>query len=335
MRIRDWAPAGASDREIESGLAAFNRALAADLPREPPWSTDHLRDYLAVTMPDERRLCFVAEAAGTPIGFASVLLLGYDAAGTAVIELFTDPAHRRRGVGSALLAAVTRRAADEGLGLLTVEVVGDTAAVPFYRAHGFGRTVVEHRGLLDLATVDWDRIAALSGRLAANYRLEPFPDNPTDDLLTAYAEAKLVVRESPLSATEWNAPAEAHRIAESLRTLRARGLRPHVTLAIHEKTGDIAGLTEIVVPAQRPQRADQYDTLVVPAHRGYGLGLAMKARMLQDLRTTEPQVTSVQTWQAIENEPMLRVNDELGFHVDREWHEYEAEIATLRARLPA
>jgi len=87
-----------------------------------------------------------------------------------------------------------------------------------------------------------------------------------------------------------------------------------------------------VVPAQRPTRADQYDTVVVPEHRGYGLGRAIKARMLFELRTAEPCITEVQTWNAFENEPMLKVNSELGFQPDRQWSEYEADIADL-ARL--
>ena len=94
----------------------------------------------------------------------------------------------------------------------------------------------------------------------------------------------------------------------------------------------LAGLTEVVVPAQRPTRADQYDTVVVPKHRGYGLGRAIKARMLFELRSAEPRVTEVQTWNAFENEPMLKVNSELGFQPDRQWSEYEADVADL-ARL--
>ena len=89
------------------------------------------------------------------------------------------------------------------------------------------------------------------------------------------------------------------------------------------------GAPEVVVAAQHPSRADQYDTVIVPAHRGYGLGRALKARMLFELRSAEPRMTEMQTWNAFENEPMLKINAELGFQPDRQWSEYEADIADL------
>ena len=45
--------------------------------------------------------------------------------------------------------------------------------------------------------------------------------------------------------------------------------------------------------------------------------------MLFELRSAEPELVEVQTWNAQANEPMLKVNAELGFRPDREWCEYE------------
>jgi hypothetical protein len=55
--------------------------------------------------------------------------------------------------------------------------------------------------------------------------------------------------------------------------------------------------------------------------------------MLFELRSAEPQLLEVQTWNAFENEPLLKVNAELGFRPDRRWMEYEAEVADLMRRL--
>ncbi len=112
-------------------------------------------------------------------------------------------------------------------------------------------------------------------------------------------------------------------------------MKPYIVLALHEQTGEVAGLTEVVVPAQHPTRADQYDTIVVQDHRGYGIDRAIKARMLLELRSAEPQLTEVQTWNAQANEAMLKVNAELGYRTDRDWCEYSVDVAELVHRLDA
>ena len=329
VRIREWAPATAPDAEIDAWLRVYNAAIAADLPGEPPWRRDRLRDYLSVAMPVERRAAWIAEEHGELIGYVGENLLGYDMIGAAVIELFTDPVHRRRGVGGALLAAAAEFAAEQGRELMTAEIVEGTPTVDFYAEHGFRPTVVEESSLLDLSTVDWDLVAEQSQRIGAGYHIEHFPEEPPDALLASYAGAKLIVRHTPVADVEWHVGFEAGRIRDSLRTLRARGLRPYVTVAIHTASGEVAGLTELVVPAHRPDRADQYDTIVVPEHRGYGLGLTMKARLLLALRDAEAQVRTVQTWQPVGDEQMLRVNAELGFRPHRRWYDYEAPVSAV------
>ena len=119
----------------------------------------------------------------------------------------------------------------------------------------------------------------------------------------------------------------------SLRCLNVRGLRPYIVVAIHERSGVVAGLTELVVPAQHPTRADQYDTIVVPAHNSYGLARTLKARMLLELREREPQLTRCRPGTPPDREQLTQVNKELGFATDREWREYEVDAQQLAARL--
>jgi GNAT superfamily N-acetyltransferase len=174
----------------------------------------------------------------------------------------------------------------------------------------------------------------MAAGVGAGYRIEYYPDGPPESLFEAYAVAKEAARLSDLGDLELRPSSyDSERLRASLATLHARGLRPYIVVAVHEKTETIAGLTEVVVPAMRPTRADQYDTVVVPAHRGYGIGRAIKARMLFELRAAEPSLVDVQTWNAAENEPMLKVNAELGFKPDRQWREYEADVAELLEHL--
>jgi GNAT superfamily N-acetyltransferase len=335
--VREWDPRSAPSEEIDAVLATLNAAVCVDLPDDPPWRGDSFREYLSVTMPGERRVCWLAEsspgasARGEPVlGQANVLLLG----DIAVLDLVVHPEARGAGLGRELLGAAVRRAFGEGFRSMGVEVVGDTPAVGFYERYGFRCAFVEIRNVLKMSTVDWSRLGEMAGGVGSGYHVEFYAGGPPEHMYAAYAEAKEIVRDSyDLGDLELRPSSyEAERLRASLSTLHARGLRPYIVVGIHEQTGKVAGLTELVVPAQRPTRADQYDTVVVPKHRGYGLGRAIKARMLFELRSAEPCITEVQTWNAFENEPMLKVNSELGFQPDRQWSEYEADITDL-ARL--
>ncbi|WP_238010822.1 GNAT family N-acetyltransferase [Dactylosporangium sp. AC04546] len=331
MRVREWDPATAPKDEIEAVLRALNEIVAVDVPEDPPWRITRFREYLAVTMPGERRTSWLAESDGGEIlGHASLLALEE----IGVLELSVVPAARRSQVGTALLAAVARRAAEEGFESVGVEVIGGTPAVKFFETHGFECAFIEMRNLLDLGGVDWLRLGEMAAGIGAGYRVEYHPGGPPESHYAAYAAAKEAARAAVVEDLELRPSSyDAERLRASLGTLHARGLKPYIVLAVHEATDEIAGLTEVVVPAQRPTRADQYDTIEVPIHRGYGISRAIKARMLFELRAAEPHLLDVQTWNALENEPLLQVNAELGFKPDREWREYEADVVDLLRRL--
>jgi GNAT superfamily N-acetyltransferase/predicted GNAT family acetyltransferase len=330
--VREWDPRAASQAEISSLVETMNAVLAADLPEDPPWHAVQVREYLAETMPGERRICWVAEDDRLPegeshiFGHVGVLLLG----DIGVLEVLVHPRLRRRGLGRELVAVAARRVYLEGFSTIGVEVIGNTPAMPFYESLGFEREYAETRSVLTLSKVDWETLTAMARGISAGYRIEFHPGGPPDELLEAYAHAKLEAQDAEEDDLDL-APrsSDPQRLRDSIATLHKRGLKPYIVLAIHEQTGVVAGLTEVVVPAQHPERADQYDTIVVREHRGYGIDRAIKARMLFELRSAEPEVLEVQTWNAHNNEAMLQVNAELGYQSDRDWYEYGADVAQL------
>jgi GNAT superfamily N-acetyltransferase len=308
-----------------------NAALAVDLPGDPPWQDVMVREYLAETMPGERRICWVAEDDRLPEGeseiFAhvSMLLLG----DIGVLDVLVRPQLRRRGLGSQLLAFAARRAYLEGFSSIGVEAIGGTPAIPFYEKLGFEREFTETRSVLNLASVDWPGLEAMADGIGKDYRVEYHPGGPPETLLEAYAQAKLEAPEDNDDLDLAPRSSDPQRLRDSLNTLHKRGLKPYIVLAIHDPDSTVAGLTEVVVPAQHPERADQYDTIVGRAHRGNGIDRAIKARMLFELRSAEPDLREVQTWNAQHNESMLKVNAELGYQADRDWYEYGADVAQL------
>ncbi|HET6529397.1 MAG TPA: GNAT family N-acetyltransferase [Actinoplanes sp.] len=331
MRVREWDPRAASPEEIQSLVETMNAALAVDLPDDPPWHDAQVREYLAETMPGERRINWVAEddrlAEGESSIFAhvSILLLG----DIGVLEVVVHPRLRRRGLGRQLVGMAARRAYLEGFSTIGAEAIGGTPAIPFFESLGFEREYAETRSVLSLSKVDWDTLGEMARGIGAGYRIEYHPGGPPEELLAAYAEAKLDAQDDDAELDLAPRSSDPQRLRDSLNTLHKRGLKPYIVLAIHEATGVVAGLTEVVVPAQHPERADQYDTIVVREHRGYGVDRAIKARMLFELRTAEPELREVQTWNAHNHESMLKVNAELGFQSDRDWYEYGADVAQL------
>ncbi|WP_344171215.1 GNAT family N-acetyltransferase [Pilimelia columellifera] len=327
MKLREWDVRTAPADEIASLLAVLNAGLAVDLPDDPQWQADHFREYMAELMPGQRRKSWIAESDASLVGHMS--LLGMADAG--VIELLVDPRRRTHGLGRQLLAGATRWAAANGYTSLGVEVPGGTPAVAFYEGLGFRLAYAEIRSVLTVAAMDWPMIGEMAEGVGSGYRLEYHAGGPPPELLASYATAK-----SELPGAGGGSPTDpdaAALLRESIACLRRRGLEPHVVVALHLRTGEVAGLTEVVVPAQRPERADQYDTIIVPDHRGYGIDRAIKARMLLELRTAAPQVRQVQTWNAPDDHALLKINSDIGFRPDRQWLEFEADVATLLARL--
>ncbi|WP_433121881.1 GNAT family N-acetyltransferase [Micromonospora sp. CA-246542] len=333
--VREWDPRTASSAEIASLLTTLNAVLAADLPQDPPWRETSLREYLGEVMPGERRISWLAQAepsapgeVGAVLGQVHVLLLG----DIGVLEVLVHPSVRRGGLGRDLVLRAARRVYQEGFQSIGVEVVGDTPAVAFYESLGFTREYVETRSVLDLTSVNWAELTEMATGIGAGYHLEFYPGGPPDDLIESYARAKAEVRDvedGELRPSSY----DPERLRDSLDTLHRRGMKPYIVLARHEQSGEVAGLTEVVVPAQHPTRADQYDTIVGQDHRGYGIDRAIKARMLLELRSAEPELAEVQTWNAQANEAMLKVNAELGYRPDRDWCEYSVDVAELVHRL--
>src|SRR5262249_42240918 len=108
VRLREWDPATAPAEEIAGWLDLYNDVMSADLPADPRWNDDQLREYLVVTMPDERRTWWlIQDDDGTVLGYAGLLVLS----DLGVLELYVRPGVRGTGVGRALLRAVADQAA--------------------------------------------------------------------------------------------------------------------------------------------------------------------------------------------------------------------------------
>jgi hypothetical protein len=103
------------------------------------------------------------------------------------------------------------------------------------------------------------------------------------------------------------------RIRDYETACLARGRRIYRLLARHRETGALAGHTVVAVDRERPAIGYQHDTSVLREHRGHRLGLLLKSGMNLWLREAEPQLETVDTWNAESNRHMISVNEALGY----------------------
>ncbi|HUU77597.1 MAG TPA: hypothetical protein VMX55_04575 [candidate division Zixibacteria bacterium] len=95
-------------------------------------------------------------------------------------------------------------------------------------------------------------------------------------------------------------------------------------VAVESKTNKPIGLTKASINKSQPYLAEQDDTGVVHAHRGNGLGLALKYQLLEKL-LADPSITQWFAGNALSNDHMLRINKllkhkEIGRKVVYEFH---------------
>lgn len=265
----------------------------------------------------ERRIAWAAVRDGTVVGHLDVMLHLTDNPRRLDFALAVHPDHRRLGIGSALAQHVERVAHDEGRTVLGTEsdvaTARDDPARGFAARHGYTAAQRELRSRLDLP-VDVAGARAEAEKHAEDYDVltswDGIPDEWLADraLLSRRMSTDVPLGQLDFDEQEW----DTDRVRQDFELAREQGRRVVETVARHRASGQIVAYTDIAV-ARREPRAWQWATLVLSEHRGHRLGLLVKAANLQALVAELPHVRSVHTWNAGENEPMLRVNRALGF----------------------
>ena len=224
-------------------------------------------------------------------------------------------------MGQALLAEVERRLRADGRTTLLGygdEPPGRTSAASQGAgpALGFAAAQVEQRRDIDLP-LDPARVADLDRMCrayAADFEVltwrDAAPEAVLDDLAVLHQRMSTDVPMADLEITEEDFDGARVRRHEELARLQGRTM--FGAGAVHLPSGRMVAYTDMVVPLARPERAYQWNTIVLTEHRGHRLGTLVKLACLQRLSAESPQSRYISTWNAAENEPMIRVNDALG-----------------------
>ncbi|TDB96299.1 GNAT family N-acetyltransferase [Actinomadura sp. 7K534] len=317
-------PTDAQLRQWHDVLAAVHAADPAAGPEPDP---ERPARRLLGAEPGARRRLWAAADDARLAAVAALRLPGEPGAGRpGEIDIQVRPGDRRRGLGGRLLAAAAGGLRADGRTSVIAQVLAGTPAVPFLESHGF-ECVLTLRGLLlRLDDVPAQRVARLLAEAPAGYRLVRWRGVVPAEHAAAFARAKYAMADfAEYEGTPW----DAHRVREMAEVVAKRGDDLYTVAAL--SGGAVAGFTEVVVPDGCTGRAAQYDTAVVPEHRGRRIGIWVKAAMLEWLAATRPGVREIETDNAGDNAHMLAVNEELGFRVERESMEYQAAVASLPA----
>jgi GNAT superfamily N-acetyltransferase len=318
------------DPEDEAAFDAWYTVLqATDLERWPElggWSRREVHALVGLPDAATEYLCLAALGpSGLTVGIGMCELPQRDNHHSASLDVRVLLAHRRGGVGTAIVTEVARRVAGEGRTVLNglVELpsamVGLAPAAPFARRMGFGVAQTGNRRHL-MVPIEADRRTQLLeevGRAAVGYRtfafVAPWPKEYVDDQceLSRRMSTDAPSGDARHEEETW----DAARVAESDRLLTTQGLTKLVAVAEHIESGHLVAFSELVLPLDHPHEAWQWATLVLREHRGHRLGLAVKLANLDFLASTAPEATVVITGNAQENAPMIAVNDVLGFQV--------------------
>ncbi|MFD7325740.1 GNAT family N-acetyltransferase [Streptomyces sp. NPDC059875] len=305
-------------------------SMAHDLPGVPTPDPGQIHAQLTKPALGSRWLTWLATGAdGVPVGVAGLRLFtspGRDHLAEA--ELHVDPAHRRRGTGSLLLSAVVEACRTENRRSLIVAAAADSEGEAFSERWGFRPALTLDHLILRLDEMNEADLLRTADAEHPGYRLNGWTGTVPDDLADAFAAAKNAMNDMPVGDLDYgNVAWDADRVRAMGKVIADRGDTLLTIAAVHDD-GTMAGYTEIPLSQGSGPRAQQYDTAVVPAHRGRGLGLWVKAAMVRRLRAEHPGVVEIETDNADDNGHMLAVNHRLGFRSYRRTREFQLDLPT-------
>jgi len=318
MRIKRVDPADADT--IRACFGAFLAAQRVDEPDGPFFTEQPFRGWLTVGWGGDPREIWAAKRQdGFVAGWYRLELPDLENLDQAELTLVVDPAQRRHGIGRALLKHAAGRAAEHGRSVLNAatRLGGDGEA--FARATGAEPGLVDVQRVMDVRATGEDQLARLRATAeekAAGYSLVSWTGLVPEEFIDQAAALFAALNDAPHD--EHSAPAvwDARRVRERVNNLRpVYGLRVYAVAARHDATGELAGLTEVAVDPADPGWGHQMLTGVLRAHRGHRLGLLVKVAMAEWLKTAEPQLERIDTWNAQSNQYMIAVNEALGYTI--------------------
>ncbi len=256
----------------------------------------------------------------------------------AEVKVMVHPDHRRRGVGTSLVEGMATIGRARGRRVLNSIVDVPVArapthpSAPFARHVGFVATMSGNLRYLTLplevGRLEQLRATVRGARNAATYRTlafrAPWPEEYLEDQceLSRRMSTEEPAGDRAREVEVW----DRTRLEENDALLEDRGAWKLAAVAVHVPSGRLVAVSELLLSPDAPGEAWQQQTLVLPEHRGNRLGLAVKLANLDALADAAPSVVRITTANAAVNDPMIAVNDMMGFVIVGAGHFWQKEL---------
>lgn len=288
--------------------------------------------------PDWNHALFIAKVDGEVVGRAGYASPRPETAKECWIDAFVDERLRRGGIGEALFAELRAAARADGKTALYSRVLApyhpdgtqvaaasgfgsvsaDDAGPAFALSHGF---LLEQVGLINRVSLPVapgllaERAAVARAGYGDDYELLSWAGRTPEEHLSSIATLMTAMStEEPHAELEVSEDVwDAERVRASEERESASPRTKLTAAARHRASGELVAFTTLDVPPDVDRPVNQEATLVLPAHRGKRLGLAVKLENLRQLEHDFPGHPAVTTINAFENDYMINVNRSVGF----------------------
>jgi GNAT superfamily N-acetyltransferase len=317
MELREFTADDVDD--VRRFVDLINAVGKVDSPWGHPATVSDCQGHLRHGWDGEPPTPFIALVDGEPVGQAEYSTSEWDNQHLAWLGVAVHPDRRGQGYGSRILDALIGRARDEGRTSVGVDGWESDATRAFAARHGLDLKSRDLNRRQFLSELNWEFIRAIrdaAATQAADYEVVRRLGATPEEELEALAEMTAAINDAPTDDLDLEDDVMSEeRLTAYEDAMLTQGHRMYRLLARHCGTRALGGHTVVAVEEERPAYAHQHDTAVARAHRGHRLGLLLKAGMLLWLAEAEPQVETVDTWNAESNDHMITVNEALGYRV--------------------
>jgi GNAT superfamily N-acetyltransferase len=313
---------------LRDGFDLRRRVQEHDLPGTLPHSWQSFAARPDWPYPGSQESMRVFYDGTVAVAWCGLYLQENDNLDVAQLEIEVHPDHRGRGIGRHVLRRLTPELRSAGRTRFLFECALGGAGERFLRAAGARCVIADTERRLVVRNVDaghHDAMLDEARHASTDYDLVTWVGKTPEHLLedAAVLHARMST-DPPLDDLSWEPETyDAARVVARDRMMAAHGMRVYAAAVRHRETGTAVGITTLVVFSDVPGFGDQWETIVLPEHRGHRLGALLKVANLRQAMQHEPDLEAVHTWNADSNAPMLAVNVAMGFTPLREWGEWE------------